>query len=210
MENTNVEQSQEVVDTSQTVSVTESEERVEVDATEKDSTLGKFRDVKALAEAYKNLQSEFTKKCQRLSELEKKDNTDIVPEYQQQHWSERLSLFLENNPEAKNYATTIGEILLKDKVLASRPDSLDLAWKQVVKTHFVDKNNVGQQEDFYDLYVKDNESIKNRIIKEYLENVQRGNVPPLMQGGSSGIGMTTPAKPTTLAEAKEYVVHLFK
>lgn len=33
-------------------------------------SLGKFKDVKSLLEAYNSLQSEFTKRCQRLKELE--------------------------------------------------------------------------------------------------------------------------------------------
>ena len=35
------------------------------------TTIGKFKDTKSLLEAYNNLQSEFTRKCQKLSELEK-------------------------------------------------------------------------------------------------------------------------------------------
>ncbi len=38
------------------------------------SLLGKFKDVKSLAEAYSNLQAEFTRKSQKLSQLEKRDN----------------------------------------------------------------------------------------------------------------------------------------
>jgi len=34
-------------------------------------SLGKFKDIQSLAKAYKNLQSEFTRKCQRLAELER-------------------------------------------------------------------------------------------------------------------------------------------
>ena len=37
--------------------------------------LGKFKNSKALLDAYNNLQSEFTKKCQMLSQLQK-DKTD--------------------------------------------------------------------------------------------------------------------------------------
>jgi len=36
-----------------------------------DVSLGKFKDIQSLAKAYKNLQSEFTRKCQRLAELER-------------------------------------------------------------------------------------------------------------------------------------------
>lgn len=38
------------------------------------SLLGKFKDIKSLADAYANLQSEFTRKSQKLSEYEKSDN----------------------------------------------------------------------------------------------------------------------------------------
>ena len=38
---------------------------------EKGETIGKFKSVEALYDAYNNLEKEFTKKCQRLSEIEK-------------------------------------------------------------------------------------------------------------------------------------------
>ena len=45
-------------------------------------SLGKFKDVNALLSAYSSLQSEFTKRCQRIKELEgalKPDDKDKVP-----------------------------------------------------------------------------------------------------------------------------------
>ena len=42
----------------------------ETDATETSVSLGKFKDVNALLNAYNSLQSEFTKRCQRIKELE--------------------------------------------------------------------------------------------------------------------------------------------
>ncbi len=39
-------------------------------ASSTDASLGKFKDVNALLTAYNNLQSEFTKRCQRVKELE--------------------------------------------------------------------------------------------------------------------------------------------
>ena len=41
-----------------------------------DVSLGKFKDVNALLEAYNSLQSEFTKRCQKLKELEARVITD--------------------------------------------------------------------------------------------------------------------------------------
>ena len=41
-------------------------------------SLGKFKDVGALLNAYNSLQSEFTKRCQKIKELESKINDDKV------------------------------------------------------------------------------------------------------------------------------------
>ena len=41
-------------------------------------SLGKFKDVGALLSAYNSLQSEFTKRCQKIKELESKINDDKV------------------------------------------------------------------------------------------------------------------------------------
>lgn len=51
-------------------------------ATDSEVSLGKFKDVNALLGAYNSLQSEFTKRCQRIKELEGKIISDKtrVPE----------------------------------------------------------------------------------------------------------------------------------
>lgn len=51
-------------------------------------SLGKFKDVDALLNAYNSLQSEFTKRCQKIKELELKlgtgDKTEVPPQSQEQ------------------------------------------------------------------------------------------------------------------------------
>ena len=49
-----------------------------VDETAKDiaASLGKFKDVNALLAAYNSLQAEFTKRCQRIKELERSAAVD--------------------------------------------------------------------------------------------------------------------------------------
>lgn len=212
-ENIIVEQSAPTTYTSPVAEVARVENAVEEEQVGVDSTLGKFKDVAKLKEAYDNLQSEFTRKCQRLSELEKKDNATslVAPEYQKETWKDNLVTFLEHNPQAKKYASEIGQILLKDKDLACRQNSLELAWGAVMKKHFVDANDVGQQPDFFDKYIKDNEGIKNKIIKEYLEGVQHHTVPPLMKGVSSGVSLIEKVQaPTNLEEAREVVARMFR
>ena len=53
----------------------ENDESVVSETGSQKTDLGKFKNVEALLDAYNNLQSEFTKKCQLLSSLEK-DKTE--------------------------------------------------------------------------------------------------------------------------------------
>ena len=54
-------------------------------------SLGKFKDVDALLNAYNSLQSEFTKRCQKIKELESKmgtgDKTEVPPQSQEENSS---------------------------------------------------------------------------------------------------------------------------
>ena len=56
--------------TEQTEEVTENVVNKETGLGETSVSLGKFKDVNALLNAYNSLQSEFTKRCQRIKELE--------------------------------------------------------------------------------------------------------------------------------------------
>ena len=55
-------------------------EAAEAEEKEAASELGKFKDVKALAEAYRALEAEFTRRSQRLRELEKGNKVEAVPD----------------------------------------------------------------------------------------------------------------------------------
>lgn len=56
-------------------------------------SLGKFKDVGALLNAYNSLQSEFTKRCQKIKELEGKlDDKTIVPSNPQTESAEKVDI----------------------------------------------------------------------------------------------------------------------
>lgn len=52
-------------------------EKSDVVESEKQVSLGKFKNVQSLIEAYNSLQSEFTKRCQRIKELEGNNSQTI-------------------------------------------------------------------------------------------------------------------------------------
>ena len=60
-----------------------------IGASEQAVSLGKFKDVESLLSAYNSLQSEFTKRCQKIKELESKiesgDKAKVPPEKETVH-----------------------------------------------------------------------------------------------------------------------------
>ena len=95
--------------------------------------LGKFKNVQALMDAYENLQSEFTKKCQLLSQYQKdktlqaEDEQKVEDECEEDNSQENegfnqevFGKFLEGNSEAKMYEE---EILERFKTYSSSQHS---------------------------------------------------------------------------------------
>lgn len=93
---------------------TEVEERTQgEDKTE--ISLGKFKDVSALLSAYNSLQSEFTKRCQKIKELEGQINGAIdaevngAKEINQEEREEIVKEYLKNVLSSKQTAIVIGK-----------------------------------------------------------------------------------------------------
>ncbi len=87
------------------------------------SEFGKFKSAQALLQAYNNLEAEFTKKCQKLSQLEK-DKTD-APQSQIDIDGE-LGKFLSQNGEAAAFSEEIKELISSNKgerVSSTKPDT---------------------------------------------------------------------------------------
>lgn len=62
-------------------------------------SIGKFKDTESLLSAYNNLQAEFTRKCQKLSELESLQSQIAVPKINEE---ESIKNYIENNKELKD------------------------------------------------------------------------------------------------------------
>ena len=58
-------------------------ETAEAEKEEAAAALGKFKDVQTLMKAYSDLEAEFTRRCQRLKELEKENKAASVPDGEQ-------------------------------------------------------------------------------------------------------------------------------
>lgn len=253
------------------------------------STFGKFKDANSLFKAYNELESEFTKKSQILSQLEKslgvkKNTTDSdnsqkvetvstvenelnkqiiefdqiesdnksniknceksdvnrdlfdkntnkavnssntetlnnsnskidnasVPIYELDNWHELLGKFLSEYENSKYFSEQICNEILSDKVLALSPNSLEIAYGRVLGKNYKTNEQLIKDEKFLENYILKNNEIKNKIIKNYLDEI-KNKTTPLVVTTSKGskLGVNQTPKATNLTEAKLLMSRMF-
>ena len=189
-------------------------QKINYETKENCSPYGKFKNADALYKGYQDLQSEFTRKSQRLSELEKSIELDNVkkntPIYDTENWQQELSAFLKKYKNASSFSKDISNEILSDKDLAILPNSLEVAYGRVLGKHFKTNEELIRDENFLDEYVFNNKEIKEKIIKDYLKEIRNKNNNPLFVSSSQGtVTGINNAQPKTLQEAKLMTEKLF-
>ena len=164
---------------------------------------GKFENADDLFSAYKNLEAEFTKKSQKLAELEKQKNADNTG------WFKTVHEFYENNPKAKGFEKEISEIILSDKQIACAKSPLDEAWQLIKSEKFRTEDELASDNEFLNKYVLNNPFVQESVLKTYLETIEKA---PALISSSKGkqINIAIKEKPRNLEEARTQVENLFK
>ena len=185
------------------------------------SPIGKFNSPESLLEAYNNLQREFTKKCQRLSELEKNsaDNenvsmqTEVIsPAFEKSEWRSVVAEFLTKNEGAKGFSKEISDEILKDPALQKSGNMLEIAWSRVLAKNYRTPEDLASDNNFMQNYVLGNEEVKKQVFSSYLSDVSKNFSPSLigsgMRGGKSTVSMSS--KPNNIADAGNLALKMFK
>ena len=177
-------------------------------------SLGKFKDAESLLEAYNNLQAEFTRKCQKLSEvskeLEDKNSTsqNIEPVYKSENWQTEVNDFLVKNTGAQKYSGDIANEILNDKNLSMSPNALELAWARVMQKNYVEPDSLAYDQNFLNEKILNRDEIKTQVLEEYFKNLQKQKIPPVISG-SGEVAVAVSKAPQNMAEAKLAVEKLF-
>ena len=187
-------------------------------------SIGKFNSPESLLEAYNNLQREFTKKCQKLSELEKnvadneeketlKNETEnSSPAFLGDSWRSKVAEFLGSNAYAKNFSKEISAEILNDPKLQKSENMLEIAWSRVLAKNFKTPEQIANDNSFFENYVLGNEEVKKQVFSSYLSELNEMQTPNLIgasvRGGRSMVVKSS--KPTSLKDANEIVLKLFK
>lgn len=183
------------------------ESQIEVGKTseaERGVPVGKFNSVDDLYQAYNNLQTEFTKKCQKLSELEKEKIAKIPnPEKLEAEWMQ----FLSKNRDAVSYADEIKNKVLFDENMKMLEKPFDVVWANMLYEKMTAQNK--EKEPMVQNFVLNDEKIKNLIIEDYVKQLQAKKTPIVMSSEKGEtVTKVSVKKPDSFERAKQVVLDL--
>lgn len=138
------------------------------------------------------------------------DNADNQEQYKQKNWTTYAKNFLSDNPDAKNYASEIFELIRTDKQLALSPNCLEYAYAITKQKHTIDTETLLADQSFISEHILTNNKIRELFIKDYLTSLEnRENIPRLISGTTQNLSVTTPAKkPKTIKDASNILKKL--
>ena len=181
------------------------------------SPLGKFKDSSALLDAYNELQSEFTRKCQKLSDAEKKlqDVASINTGKEESNenkfaWENKIDEFLQSHKNASSLVEDITAEIINDENLKVSEDGLEKAYSRVIEKKYIPHEELVKNDEFLEKFVYSNEDIKNKIIKEYIASLQLPKSPVNISNQGFSGGIASGNKFNNLSEANRYVERMFK
>lgn len=183
------------------------------------SPLGKFKDAAKLLDAYNELQSEFTRKCQKLSLLEKKLQEGLTQDGSRESldnsknefaWKEKLNEFLQTHSKAGSLMEEIANEMAENKSDDVNIEDFEKAYSKVIEKKYIPENELAENEEFLNKYIYSNDQIKNKIINEYVSSLQSNKSPITITNDGFSRGVASSNKFGSLEEARKYVENMFR
>jgi len=176
------------------------------------NNLGKFKDAESLLKAYNNLQSEFTKKCQTLSQLSKelednKLNSSLPTKLDQ--IDSALDEFLSAHQNLLDAKQDIKELIsLEDKPI---DELINSAVFKFVLDKYKNPMDLSSDKDFLKNYIYSNKDIQHDMVQQYFDNINIDKAPQVIANHKGSSSIVTPkTKPKDLKEAGYLVREMFK
>lgn len=158
--------------------------------------IGKFKNPQELLRAYGELEKEFTRRSQKLRELEGGKKSPMSEEA----WKGAVDKFFKEIPSAKAFAKDIANEIIKNPSLREDENCLNLALMRVLTDRFRTPEQLMADGQFLNDYVFSSEKVRDAIIANYLDGVRQGVPPYTLHGG--GMQCVAPkVKPKTIEEA---------
>lgn len=184
---------------------------------ENETRLGKFKDVSALLQAYNALQAEFTRRSQKLKQLERRDNSDEGQDLScvggkeknlesetQKREGQGLNEALEPVGQEQEQGNPADDGKKEDVYdMVGGEAATEQAGRQATDG---DAKTGPHGDELYLLASKD-EKVRLRIVGDYLRSLQKAGA-PLSRGGVGAL-TTPPKKAKTIDDAGNMAFALF-
>ena len=165
---------------------------------------GKFKDAESLVKAYSNLEAEFTKKSQRLAQLEVEKNNFEAEQERLANIEKRVDEFVMKFDQIKPFSSALKETLKSQENCNLEEEAIRLLSNNYKTAEFY-----AEDDEFLNNYIFTNKQVKDRILKDYLSNITQ-NSPIKVDKSGSSITLTPPKQPTTIAEAGKLAKSIIK
>lgn len=168
------------------------------------ANFGKFKDAESLLKAYNSLESEFTKKSQRLAQLEGEKEKTEQEVAKKAELEKRVEEFVTKFEAVKPFSGALKETLANVEGANLEEEALRL-----LANNYKSAESYANDSEFLNNYIFSNQEIKDRIVKDYLSNIAQ-NSPIKVEGGKGSISLTPPKQPTTIQEAGRLAKSIIK
>lgn len=163
------------------------------------ASYGKFSKLEDLVNAYNSLESEFTKRSQKLKELETKSSVASG-------WENKVTMLMEKYPVAAKFTDEISQEIEKNNMISDE-NCLEKALLSVLCTKYKPPEEQAKDQEVIGEILKD-ETVKERIIDEYRQKFNL-NLPKILPKGGE-IPVKAPSRPNNLCEAGKMALELLK
>ncbi len=157
----------------------------------------KFKNPEELLKAYRELEKEFTRRSQRLAQLE---NGGEIKERSEEEWKQKVEEFFNKTPTAKPFAKDIAKELIAHPELKSRDGCLDTALTRVLVEKYRSPEQLLLDGEFLNKYVLSSPTVKKAVVESYLRDLEAG-IPPVVLCDGGEINIAHSSKPKTVSEA---------
>lgn len=113
---------------------------------------------------------------------------------------EKKEMFLNNYPNAVGFAKEICEEILSSQDMISQEDCFEKAYLKVLSKNYKTANDYVQDETFKEKYIYQNNEIKQKIVTDYLKELQSNRPPKSISSGGT-FTIAPPDRPASIREA---------
>jgi hypothetical protein len=163
------------------------------------ASYGKFNKLEDLVSAYNSLEAEFTRRSQRLKEMENVAKTE-------NRWQQKVENFIEKYPVAAEYTDEIGEEIAKSDSVKEE-DCLEKALLSVLCAKVKPVEEQAKDERVISEVLKSDE-LKEKIIAEYRQKLNVDLPKTFPKGGE--IPVKTPVRPSSIGDAGKLALQMLK